>query len=215
MFVPKQFQIDESMALDIVTSNEFATVIDLSSQGGRASHLPLWLLSSTAGGYKFFGHFARANPQSETVANGGRVLAIFTGPHGYVSPSWYKDPQANVGTWDYQAVHVVGNLQDISGDKKLQLMRQFSEDYEDNWSLQAMPDTKRQQLLTSIVPFILQVETVTGVSKLSQNRSLSEQSHIAEQFFCNGQPELATLINQNVDNSINKSSHLTGELPND
>ncbi len=215
MYVPKQFQISESRALDIASKNEFATLVDINGQPGQASHLPLLLLPADAGKIKFFGHFAKANPQSANVAKAGRVLAIFTGPHGYVSPLWYDKAQANVGTWDYQAVHILGKLQAISNDEALHLMRQFSENYEDQWTLDAMPEKSRRQLLAAIVPFVLQVETITGVSKLSQNRTKTEQAHIAEKLSLNGHLELAALISHNISNSINEPSYLTGELPND
>ena len=34
-------------------------------------------------------------------------MAVFPGPHAYVSPSWYEEP-GTVPTWNYVAVHAYG-----------------------------------------------------------------------------------------------------------
>ena len=51
---------------------------------------------------------ARANSQWQSAA-GRPVLAIFHGPHAYISPSWYESADV-VPTWNYVAVHVSGVL---------------------------------------------------------------------------------------------------------
>lgn len=68
-----------------------------------ATHLP-WQLDRARGplGGAPIGHVAR----QPTMATPGRqaALAIFQGPHAYISPAWYRTTP-NVPTWNYIAAH--------------------------------------------------------------------------------------------------------------
>ena len=52
-------------------------------------------------------HVARANPQWAEIVSSPRVLAIFAGPHGYISPVWYEETP-HVPTWNFSVLHVHG-----------------------------------------------------------------------------------------------------------
>src|SRR5205814_7596642 len=73
-----------------------------------ASHLPLLLDSSRGERGMLRGHLARANPQWQQFRPDQEVLALFQGPHAFVSSNWYEDPANSVPTWNYTAVHVYG-----------------------------------------------------------------------------------------------------------
>ena len=82
-----------------------------------ATHLP-FLLERTAGPHGcLIGHMARANPQWEQ-AGGQTALAVFSGPHAYISPTGYEAVQV-VPTWNYAAVHVYGQVQIIVNESAL------------------------------------------------------------------------------------------------
>jgi transcriptional regulator len=68
------------------------------------SHLPLLV---NARRELLRGHFARENPQLAHLGAGEEVLAIFHGPHGYVSRSAHAE-QPSVPTWNYVVVHARG-----------------------------------------------------------------------------------------------------------
>ena len=53
---------------------------------------------------------ARANEHWKLFARGRRSLALFWGPHAYVSPTWYT-PGPKVPTWNYVTVHAYGRPQ--------------------------------------------------------------------------------------------------------
>jgi transcriptional regulator len=72
------------------------------------SHVPLIWPAASHG--TLLGHFARANPHVEQ-APGAESIAIFHGPHAYVSPSWYAEPAVAVPTWNYAVVHAHGTLE--------------------------------------------------------------------------------------------------------
>ena len=83
----------------------FATLISGSAGELVASHIPIMLLRSGER-LSLIGHVARANAQWKQFDGGADALAIFHGPHSYVSPTWYATSPA-VPTWNYAAVQRV------------------------------------------------------------------------------------------------------------
>jgi hypothetical protein len=71
-----------------------------------ASHIPITLRKRGDANCQI-GHVARANNQWRALDGKAEALAIFHGPHAYVSRTWYATPPA-VPTWNYAAVHVYG-----------------------------------------------------------------------------------------------------------
>src|SRR5438067_12583233 len=108
MYVPAAFAVTDTAKLHpFMRQNSFAVLTSHAGGGLIASHLPL-LLDADAGPHgHLLGHMARANPQWRDVR--GEVMAIFSGPHAYVSPSWYEE-EGTVPTWNYVAVHAYGTF---------------------------------------------------------------------------------------------------------
>ena len=80
MYLPDMFREDRPEVLhDAVRRIGFATLV---TQGLEANHLPMLLQDGF-----LRGHVARANPVWKSGE--GEALAIFLGPHAYVSPNWY------------------------------------------------------------------------------------------------------------------------------
>ena len=90
MYVPKHFeQTDERALWDFVDEYPFGTLLTIADGQPFASHVP-FLVDRAA--RRLNCHVARANPQWLQLASSPSVLAIFAGPHGYVSPTWYVEP---------------------------------------------------------------------------------------------------------------------------
>jgi transcriptional regulator len=192
MFVPPHFKISESDALGIVKQEAFAALVDLSDAHGHATHLPLMLETTPSGQHRLYGHFAKGNPQAETVEKGTRVMAIFSGPHDYVSPTWYEQPNVNVPTWNYVAVHVYGRIKALSADDAEQSIRNLCDRYEQQWNMDLLPAKSLEKMLThGIVPFVLEVEDIQGKGKLSQNKSGTDRRHVIARLEKSGANELA------------------------
>ncbi len=88
----------------------FATLVTQGPDGIEANHLPL-LLDGEVGILR--GHVARANPVWKHWQSGAAALAIYLGPHAYVSPNWYPTKAETgkaVPTWNYLTVHARGTL---------------------------------------------------------------------------------------------------------
>lgn len=106
MFIPAPFKLNESEAYDVIRENGFATLFSTHEGLPFATHLPLLMSADKA---CLYGHFALQNPHWKDIG-GQTVLAVFHGPHCYISPSWYETNKA-VPTWNYVAVHVYGEVE--------------------------------------------------------------------------------------------------------
>src|SRR4051812_31444270 len=100
MYVPNHFAERELATLHAAIERySFAMLVSGAADSLTASHLPLLLDRSGGERGTLLGHMARANTQWREAA-GQSVLAIFSGPHAYISPQWYEASEV-VPTWNY------------------------------------------------------------------------------------------------------------------
>jgi len=135
------------------------------------------LIDATSEGWTLHGHIARANPQRLE----GEALLIFSGPHAYISPTWYIEPN-RVPTWDYVAVHVRGRVERRESPDDLReivkrLTRQHEAALPRPWSGDLPPDIE-DKLLRAIVGFRVVSTEVRGAFKLSQRDSLETKTSV-------------------------------------
>src|SRR5215211_144800 len=103
MYIPPHFAESVLPKLhEAIERYSFATLVSGSEGDLFASHLPLLVDRNQGPQGTLVGHMARANPQWRAAA-GKEVMAIFHGPHAYISPTWYQAPEV-VPTWNYVAV---------------------------------------------------------------------------------------------------------------
>lgn len=113
MYIPPYFKIEDPEAIEsIVSENGFATLITPSSDGIKATHLPLLYAPSSVTGEcgTITGHMARVNDHWRSIDGQSESLAIFQGPDAYISPEWYETAPA-VPTWNFAVVHMRGPLE--------------------------------------------------------------------------------------------------------
>ena len=178
MYVPQPFACtDEKELLAFATANSFATLVTRDEDDGiSATHVPV-LIDATSEGWTLHGHIARANPQRLE----GEALLIFSGPHAYISPTWYIEPN-RVPTWDYVAVHVRGRVERRESPDDLReivkrLTRQHEAALPRPWSGDLPPDIE-DKLLRAIVGFRVVSTEVRGAFKLSQRDSLETKTSV-------------------------------------
>lgn len=180
MFIPKYFLIkDTEIIYDIIEDYSFATLFSQYDGKPWASHLPLILDQTRT---YLYGHFARANPQWKEIEE-QTVLAVFHGPHGYISPSWYETNRA-VPTWNYIAVHVTGKLEIIEGEALANSLDDMVLKYEkpnSTYRLQEVDSEYIEGLNRGIVGFRIKIEQLEGKAKLSQNHSEQRQQLVIEE----------------------------------
>lgn len=182
MYVPSSFaETDQSVLHQFIEQHSFATLITHRESEPFASHLPLLLDRDSGKQGQLLGHFAKANPQSKTTPH-EQVLAIFHGPHAYISPTWYE-AENTVPTWNYQAVHVYGCYSAIEDPDELKaVIEQTVTFYETPqstpWSMQNAEPEFIDQLLQGIVGFKIEIDRIEGKFKLSQNHPVERREKV-------------------------------------
>lgn len=173
MYTPPHFAEESKEALhQLIHEHSFGILVTGGDAGLQATHLPFLLdLREQPGVLQ--GHVARANPQWKALTTGEEALAIFRGPHAYVSPSAYRMPEA-VPTWNYVAVHVYGRPRLVEEpDALLRLVTRLSARYEGErpkpWSPAKVSAEFLSAKLRGIVGFELPMARIVGKKKLSQN----------------------------------------------
>lgn len=170
--------LDEKELLDFARAHNFATLVSQSEQTGIvATHVPV-LVDASAGGWVLCGHVARGNPQPLE----GDALVIFSGPHAYISPSWYVEPN-QVPTWNYLAVHVDGHCERIERADELRtivgrLTAQHEATLPNPWQPR-LPADLESRLLSGITGFRVVSRNIRGAWKLNQNKSVESRNSVA------------------------------------
>ena len=111
LYVPAAFgAVDRCAAVRLMHDHAFATLITPHGDEPLLTHLPLVHIADCEPHGSLLGHFARANPHASNV-DARESIAVFQGPHAYVSPSWYGAPAEMVPTWNYAVVHAHGVIE--------------------------------------------------------------------------------------------------------
>jgi transcriptional regulator len=181
MYLPAAFaEPDLARLHDFIEQHSFGLLVSQVEGLAFATHLPFFL-ERTAGPHgTLVGHLARANPQWREF--GGQIaLAIFAGPHAYISPTWYEAEQV-VPTWNYTAVHAYGHVEVVEDRRSLleivqRSVRFFEGAMPRPWSFDpASPFVAR--LLAQIVGVRIEVEKVEGKFKLNQNHPAERRQKV-------------------------------------
>lgn len=192
MYCPKAFAVSDPEQLQhFIAQYSFATLVSAVDGHPFATHLPLLLDPGMSTHGTLLGHMARANPQWQAFESGQEVLAIFQGPHAYISPSWYETTPA-VPTWNYATVHVYGVPRIIEDSQRLvTLVDRLTAVYESGmpqpWPGDIPMDFK-QKLLKAIVGFVIDITRIEGKFKLGQNRPLVDQQAVARRLAMQADP---------------------------
>ena len=193
MYVPDHFRENRAEVLhDAMRQIGFATLV---TQNLEANHLPMLLERNV-----LRGHVARANPVWK--AGEGEALAIFLGPHAYVSPSWYPSKAQTgkaVPTWNYITVHAKGHIRWMQDLDWLRAhVTKLSETHEsarpEPWTIDEAPESYIAAMLKGIVGFELEIAQLDGKYKLTQNRDLTDRDAVRDAYEREGRADMARLM---------------------
>jgi transcriptional regulator len=188
MYIPAPFvETDINVLDEVVSSNPFAILVSNGPDHPYATHLPTYLERRSDSSAVLRCHLARANPHWRLLESTGSVLAIFQGPHHYVSPSWYPSKRVNgrvVPTWNYIVVHATGTPRLFEGKELIEhvadLTRRNESGFEHPWSVDDAPRDYIEGLAKAIVGVEISVQRMEGKWKLNQNRPEADRAGVVE-----------------------------------
>jgi transcriptional regulator len=178
MYIPNTFKMTEiTHKHQFIDEFGFGVVIS-SADGLSGTHLPFVLHADEGEQGVLYAHCAKANPHWKDL-EGQNVLVIFTGPHSYISPSWYTTKPA-VPTWNYTAVHAYGVASLLDPHQTLEAVEQVVEKYEPQLLVQRdiVTDQIKHKMLAGIVGFKIALTKLEGQLKLGQNKSKDDQTGV-------------------------------------
>jgi transcriptional regulator len=180
MYVPEAFKVvDEGEIQAFIQRYAFATIVSSPTTGLVVTHVPVVVRHETTG-LVVVGHVARANPHWRVMDGSVECLAMFHGPHSYVSPTWYANSPA-VPTWNYAVVHAYGKprfreegpfIETLLGE----LVDRYESHRAEPWRIEDQPSDFRDQMLARIVGFEMPVLRIEAKFKVGQNRRLEDRA---------------------------------------
>ncbi len=180
MYIPDIYKNENlEEIIGFLKENSFGILINQQNGNIAATHIPLELEIRENGKQYLVGHISRENPQWQSFENDDRILAIFSGVHGYISPSWYD--HENVPTWNYVAVHVYGKVKIIEGQKVIDSLKELVDKYESEVENPTkIEDYSKKTMLQvrGIVGFEIEITKIDAVKKMSQNRDDKNYNNI-------------------------------------
>ncbi|HET7577976.1 MAG TPA: FMN-binding negative transcriptional regulator [Bacillales bacterium] len=178
MYIPKRFEVkDKETMTEFIRENSFGILFSQNGKGPVATHLPFLIKEDT-----LIGHMAKMNEQWKEIEN--EVLVVFSGPHAYISPSWYEETDV-VPTWNYTAVHVYGEFTPVfEGEELEEILADTVHFYESSmpepWKMDTQNDYYNRSL-KAIVGFKIKITKMEGKWKLNQNHSRARQERVIRQ----------------------------------
>lgn len=198
LYVPPHFRVEDRDALyAFMEKHAFATLVTSGPAGMHVSHIPFLPERGEDGSIRLLGHVARGNEQWLALEKAEHLVAIFQGPHAYISPSWYAN-HPSVPTWNYSVVHAHGKARLMDEAELHDLLMRLSATYEagnpEPWRMSELPALYVDSMLKMIVGFEIEVGRLEGKFKLSQNRPTEIPRVISRLEGPAGEPELADLM---------------------
>jgi transcriptional regulator len=184
MYIPRRYEEkDKEKIHAFIRQNSFAILISVYDGLPVGTHIPLQLEINADGKDILMGHISKGNEQKYSLTDGSKVLAIFPGPHAYISPRWYTE--LNVPTWNYMAIHVYGTVHIIEGEELYAALSRLVDNYEQHLPkpvhIEEIPEKTLHDDLRGIVGFQIVIDEYQAAWKLSQNRDERSYHQVIEQ----------------------------------
>jgi len=188
MYRPAHFRVDDAGTLDeFVHRHPLGALVAMTPEGLVGNHIPMMLTRDAEQGARLRGHIARGNDLWRTAPKDTRVLVMFGGADGYVTPSWYPTKRETgqvVPTWNYSVVHAHGPIRFFDGRDELHalvslLTNRHEQPRAEPWAVTDAPEPYIDAMLRAIIGFEILVERLEGKFKASQNREAKDRDGVA------------------------------------
>ena len=159
--------------IDFAREQGFGVLSVATDTAPLISHIPI-LLSEDGALAEF--HLVRSNPIARMLTQPRAARFAVQGPHGYISPDWYG-VEDQVPTWNYIAVHLVGEISLQSPEALRDLLDRQSALFETRlepktpWTTAKMTPDVLDRMMRQIVPCQMRVDQIDGTWKLNQNKT--------------------------------------------
>ncbi len=175
---------NQEIVLDFIHKHPFAFIAGCDEKGKPvATQIPVFI-EERDGKLYMTGHMMRQTDHHKAFEKNPNVLCVFTGPHTYVSASWYSNPH-EASTWNYMSVHVKGQLQFLDEQGLIEVLKKTTLHFENGNTdsptvFNNLSEEYTSRLMKAIIAFEIEVEEIENVFKLSQNRGKESYDNIIE-----------------------------------
>jgi transcriptional regulator len=165
---------DREIVLEFMRTHPFVFLAGVDEENKPvATQVPVFI-DERDGTLFLTGHIMRNNDHHKAFEKNPNVLAVFTGPHVYVSATWYDNPH-QASTWNYMSVHAKGAIRFGNYDDLVAILKRLTLHYENNNTASTtvfdnLSSSYKEPLMKAIVAFEVEVTAIHNVFKLSQNR---------------------------------------------
>ena len=173
---------DQEVVLKFMREHPFVFLTGVNEENKPvATQVPVFI-DEKVGKLFLTGHIMRNNDHHKAFEQNPNVLAVFTGPHTYVSATWYDDPH-QASTWNYMSVHAKGTIRFGNYKDLVAILRRLTLHYENNNTASTtvfdnLTSEYTEPLLKAIVAFEVEITSIENVFKLSQNRNEKSYDNI-------------------------------------
>ena len=205
MYIPAHFAENRPQELEnLIRAHPLGMLVTQGPQGLDADHLPFEFNPGAGPLGVLSALVARANPVWQRCPTGSTVLVVFRGAEGYISPNWYPskhEAHRQVPTWNYEAVHAHGTLT-VHDDERFvrgmvgRLTRRHEAGETRPWKMADSEPAFIDGLLRNIVGIEVNITTLVGKRKLSQNKEERDRLNAADTLEARGQGDLARSMRQ-------------------
>jgi transcriptional regulator len=173
MYVPDHYKEENKYVIaDFINEHSFGTLISTIKGKPYATQTPFLAELDNNQEITLFGHISTHNEQKDSLLEKSEVICVFNGPHSYISPSWYVEP--NVPTWNYKTVQLTGEINIKSGKDAMDIMEKMVNHYERGMikpvKISDIPLSILNEDIEGIHVFEIKVTEVAASFKLSQNK---------------------------------------------
>lgn len=184
MYLTNHFSdAEQADILAFMQSNSFATICGIGIDGFPvATHVPV-MISLRENKLFLQAHIMRKQAHTIAFENNKKVLAIFNGPHAYISAQHYE-PQNTASTWNYSVVHATGLIHFLGDAELYTMLQNLTAKYEQNADspslMHRMSEDYIQSNMKAIVAFEIEVTQLQHIFKWSQNKPSHIQDDIIQ-----------------------------------
>jgi transcriptional regulator len=182
---PQYKEEDRQKVVNFMHAHPFISLVG--SLNGRVEMTQIPVLIEERNGKIFLlGHIAKRSDHHAAFEQNPNALALFTGPHVYVSGAWYTGNLQQASTWNYISIHARGQINFLNEDALIGLLKRLSLHFENGNTSSTtiydnLPEEYLGKLRRAIVAFELEVTELENVYKLSQNRDEKSYDNIVAQ----------------------------------